>query len=373
MIRVNVLTLFPSPHMMDFWEAVHKSGDIHLRMFIKEPTIPRRSWGRVAECLDTEIAYWSELSAIGRLCWMRKVFSIPADIWILCDSYWSWENHLLAFWARRKRIPTVHHVERIRWEGLRFFDKQSWNWKRIIYRASKKAIVPLILLNFDALACHGTWSVKQYKRIAPSKYIFATEYYVDLDELRKIKRAKKRAGDSVSLVCCGALTLGKGLLYVLHNLKLIDSFPNWQIRIAGDGPLRRDLEAAVPDGLKSRVEFLGNVAAYKMRDFWKDADVLLFPSLYDGWGMVVVEALAAGVPVISGPNVGAARQYIASGHNGIIRDVNHCFLKTIIPILEDPRKINEFSRNARSSVEKYRPEIGAANFIEHLGILTNRE
>ncbi|MFC1712612.1 glycosyltransferase family 4 protein [Candidatus Poribacteria bacterium] len=370
MLRVNVLAEFPSPHMMDFWEAFHDCEDIELRLFFEKPTVSTKSWGRVAEALNTETTDWSKLSIADKVRWVKRVGGTTADAWILDDNYLFWEHHLLASWMRRKSIPTVFLAERTYWERRQSTGVRDW--RNVVYQALKKAIIPFLIRDFDALACHGVWAVEQYRDIAPDRYIFPTEYYVDLDDLRQIERPKKRPNDHVNLGFCGGLIPRKGLRYILHNLGVISQFHNWQLKVAGDGPLRGELEAAIPSKLRHRVEFLGNVSSHEMKDFWRDIDALLFPSLFDGWGMVVVEALAAGAPVISGPNVGAARQYIKNEYNGEIRDVNGSFLQAIVPLLEAPEKLNELSANARASVKNYRPEIGAKNFVRHLKTLAKQ-
>jgi len=370
MLRINVLAESPSPHMMDFWEAIHEDEDVELKLFFERPTSSTKSWGRIAKHLNADVGDWSRLSIADKIRWLKRTASVGADVWVLDDNYWFWEHHLLSFWMRRKNIPTVYLAERIYWESRQSIDTNSW--KNTAYRVVKKAAVPFIIRSFDAFACLGTWAAEQYRIITTGKYVFATEYYVDLDDLRQIERPIERPNDSVNLGFCGALTPLKGLRYIVCNLELISRFSNWELKVAGDGPLRNELEAAIIKQLRPKVEFFGHVPAHKMKAFWKSVDVFLFPSLSDGWGMAVVEALAAGVPVISGTNVGAARQYIRNGYNGEIRNVDDSFLQVIVPILEDPRKLDELSANARASVENYRPEIGAENFIKHLRILTNQ-
>jgi len=370
MLNVNVLTEFASPHMMDFWGMVNSREDVRLKIFFEEEIHPEKWWGRITENFDSEIACWSELSIRGKLRWIRRMSSVPVDVWVLCDNYRFWEHHLLASWMRRRSVPTVYLAERTYWECRR--STGTRDWRNVIYRALKKAMVPFLVRDFDALACYGSWAVEQYKAMAPSRYVFPTEYYVNLGDLRQIERPQKGRNGHINLGTCGALISRKGLDCVVSNLELIGQFPNWRLKVAGDGPLRSELESAVSEELKPRVDFLGHVSNHEMKAFWEDIDVLLFPSLFDGWGMVVVEALAAGVPVISGPNVGAARQYIRNEYNGEICDVDDSFLQAITPILEAPEKLNELSVNARASVRDYRPEIGAKNFIEHLKILTEQ-
>lgn len=368
MLKINVLTKSPSPHMMDFWQAVYNHEDLELRLFIEKPISSTKSWGKIPECLDVEVADWEKLSFINKVRWIKRISSAPADVWIQGDNHWYWENHLLALLMHRKKVPVVFLAERMYWKDRKF---RKDSLRNFLYPTLKKMLTLIFDRNFDVFACMGSWTVEQFSRLFPNKYIFPTQYYVNVDELRQIERSDKTSNDMITLGFCGGLVTGKGLVYIINNLNTINSHNNWQLKIAGDGPLRKELEALVPDGLKSRVEFLGHVQSSEMKAFWESIDVLLFPSLFDGWGMVVVEALASGVPVISGSNVGSSRQYIINGYNGEIRDVDNSFLKPVIPILEKPELLNQLCLNARASVERYCPEIGASDFIKHLKIIAN--
>ncbi|MBD3183897.1 glycosyltransferase [Candidatus Poribacteria bacterium] len=370
MLRIKVLTEFPSPHMMDFWDAINRLKEIRLKLFFEKVTVSTKSWGVIPDEIDTEIADWLNISTFDKINWLRKIFSEKADIWVLCDNYNFWENHLIAHWARNYKIPTIYMAERTYWKCRQFTGVKSW--RNPLYSFVKQITVPLIIRHFDALACYGGWACEQYNKLNSGSYIFPTEYYVNLDTLRKINRTKKNPDDVVVIGLCGALIPRKGFQYILSNLNLIKSFDNWEIRIAGSGYFGTELKAIIPDNFKPKVKFLGKISNEKMPEFWSEIDILLFPSLFDGWGMVVLEALSAGVPVISGDNVGAAREYIKNGCNGEVRKVDKNFIQALLPLLDNPEKLNILSINARKSVENYSPEIGASNFIKHIKIISKR-
>jgi glycosyltransferase involved in cell wall biosynthesis len=65
-----------------------------------------------------------------------------------------------------------------------------------------------------------------------------------------------------------------------------------------------------------RIRFLGRVSYDRVPALMQEAEVLLFPSRHDGFGMVTMEALAAGRPVVASRAVMSARQYIRPGKNG---------------------------------------------------------
>jgi len=95
------------------------------------------------------------------------------------------------------------------------------------------------------------------------------------------------------------------------------------------------------------------------------ADVLCVPSRYDGWGLVVPEGLAAGLPVIGTDRMGAALEFVKSGVNGwLIRAGDEDALwgamreASVMPL-------DEMGSRARESVSAHTLKSGAARFFEY--------
>ena len=107
----------------------------------------------------------------------------------------------------------------------------------------------------------------------------------------------------------------KGVIYGLRAFaRIAPQFPDARLLIAGDGPRRAALEAEAKTlGVANRVSFLG----------WRDdaaqimaaLDVLLMPSLWEGFGLVMLEAMAQTVPII-GSAVSAIPEVIVEGETG---------------------------------------------------------
>lgn len=97
--------------------------------------------------------------------------------------------------------------------------------------------------------------------------------------------------------CVGRLTDQKGQDYLLEAIALLPDPTKYRVLLAGTGPLRTRLEALAHKlSVADRVEFLGLVN--DMKDFYSQLDVLVMPSRYEGFGLVAVESMACGVPVI---------------------------------------------------------------------------
>jgi len=86
--------------------------------------------------------------------------------------------------------------------------------------------------------------------------------------------------------------------YIDDNLELARRRDNVYFVLIGDGPLRAAVEHAVGDvGLSQRFRFIRG--ATSIDRFWLAADVFAFPSVNEGFGIVIAEAAAAGLPVIA--------------------------------------------------------------------------
>jgi glycosyltransferase involved in cell wall biosynthesis len=88
---------------------------------------------------------------------------------------------------------------------------------------------------------------------------------------------------------------------------------------AGDGPLRESLEAEARSlGIENHVRFLGFVNQSALPEVYTASDLLVLPSEFEAWGLVVNEAMVCGVPAVVSDQVGARLDLIAPGTTGEI-------------------------------------------------------
>lgn len=111
----------------------------------------------------------------------------------------------------------------------------------------------------------------------------------------------------------GTATLHKGTHHLLAAWRKFNPGNAAVLQMVG----HVDLADAFFQGLGDSVSRQGFVLRSRMTEIYRQADVLVFPSLCDGFGMVVTEALSQGLPVITTPHVGAS-QMITPGVNGLI-------------------------------------------------------
>jgi glycosyltransferase involved in cell wall biosynthesis len=133
---------------------------------------------------------------------------------------------------------------------------------------------------------------------------------------------------------------------------------DWDLLVVGDGLLRDELRRRVPESLRSRVVWTGFVEGNESALSYHAADVLLLPSDYEPWALVVQEAMAAGLAVIASDVVGAAHELVEDGVNGRIFPVGN--LKELIGAVRQVTAadaIQAMKKNSRGVLAKYRETV----------------
>jgi N-acetyl-alpha-D-glucosaminyl L-malate synthase BshA len=109
-----------------------------------------------------------------------------------------------------------------------------------------------------------------------------------------------------------------------------------RLLLVGDGPERGPVETLVHErGLGEAVTFLGNQEY--VEDLLPHADVFLLPSLHESFGLVALEAMAVGVPVVA-TNVGGPNEVVVDGECGFLRGPRDVpgMVEAVLRILTDP-------------------------------------
>jgi glycosyltransferase involved in cell wall biosynthesis len=195
------------------------------------------------------------------------------------------------------------------------FQREIWKWKPTV-----------IVLNCDLPELLGSLSIGKHRLVAVEHATFPWTKRIQLGKIvRKILELRRVRWVSVSDHL--SIWQSKQVPRVIKNAilpqsqvaerrlkeikrinfvgRLIEKQPNWILevtretnlptRIIGDGALMQDLEKS-SKGLSSDVEFLGYVS--DPWDYFEEFDLLIVPSLFEGDGLVVVEALMRGLPIL---------------------------------------------------------------------------
>ncbi len=121
------------------------------------------------------------------------------------------------------------------------------------------------------------------------------------------------------------------------------------------------MELCHTPGLENRVKFIGCVSEEDLPVKYSQAKLVLFTGFEESFGLVPVEALASGTPVI-GPASGGLKETVTNGHNGILIETMtpEKLAEAIDNLLDDKDEYNKLCRNSMESVTKFSWESNAS-------------
>jgi len=129
----------------------------------------------------------------------------------------------------------------------------------------------------------------------------------------------EKGGNKKTILFVGRLHPVKGVRYLIESMAVIHrKMPCSNLIIVGDGEDRQELEELAKNlGLEDHVHFSGQVPQDRVHLYMHQADVFVLPSLSEGFGIVNIEAMAAGLPIVA-TNVGGIPDIIEEGVNGYL-------------------------------------------------------
>ncbi len=171
----------------------------------------------------------------------------------------------------------------------------------------------------------------------------------------------------------GSLIERKGVKYLLEAMPaLFRALPRYHLVIVGEGPQRTLLRQLAADlGIADRVAFVGQQPQEKVCAWMQQARLLVLPSLEEGMGVAIVEALACGTPVVAS-RVDGIQDVVTPDVGKLTSPADStALLEAITSILSNPSRWAEMSRNARErAVSNYDWNHIAAQFISLYQSLT---
>lgn len=177
-----------------------------------------------------------------------------------------------------------------------------------------------------------------------------------------VRKKHDSNGHNINLITIARLTEKKGVKYSLQAIaRLVPKYPNILYRIAGDGPLRYELEALVRElGLEKEVMLLGAIKHDEVKDLMMASHIFVLSSITakngdeEGIPVVLMEAQALGMPVLSTIHAGIP-ELVADGVSGYLvpeRDVD-TLAEKLDCLIEHQELWSEMGQAGRQFVEEH--------------------
>jgi glycosyltransferase involved in cell wall biosynthesis len=285
--------------------------------------------------------------------------------------------------AKRAGVPVVVTLHNYRllcpsatllYQGEIFADsvKSSFPWKAVrngVYRNSKTLTFWLAFVYWFHRKI-GTWRmVDKYIVLTPFAERQFLQSSIDLPKSKFIVKpnfvnrpvmAGKARGAHFLFV--GRLSDEKGISILLKAFQKC----NYSLHIAGDGPLRSEIENACKSN--SNINYKGNLSHSEVIEAMQQCTALIFPSIwYEGMPMTILESFAVGTPVITS-NLGAMSSMIRDGFNGLhfrVKDPGDLLNKLELWASLSPQKKSAYRLNALNTyLTNYTPEENLGQILE---------
>ncbi|TAH33397.1 glycosyltransferase [Candidatus Saccharibacteria bacterium] len=198
-----------------------------------------------------------------------------------------------------------------------------------------------------------------YKELMIQKYHLAPERIAVIPngtDHAIVKSAKKAPQGRLKLLFVGRLSPQKNLPLLLQALAHYASTydKDFHLTIAGNGELREALESQVKEyGLGKQVTFVGSLSGKELEDTYESADIFLLSSFVESFGIVLIEAMTKGLPIVS-TDIPAVRNVVQDGTNGILAAQEpQAFAEGVHRIASDKKLYEKMSSNNLKRASAY--------------------
>ncbi len=302
--------------------------------------------------LHRRISFWDDLVAFFKL-W-RIIQSLRPDI-VCTHTAKAGALGRLAAWLSgvRVRVHTFHgHI----------FHSYFSRWKTRMFLMAERFLALLTHCVFVISNTQATELTEKFRVVSKGKVRtvhlgLELEPFLNGDRFPRVFRLELGVDPSVFLVgIVGRLVPVKNHLMFLEAARLVaqkleKTGQKILFLVIGDGELRADLEnRAALLGLKGLVRFLG--WRKELEWVYSDLDLVVLTSLNEGTPVAVIEAMAAGVPVIS-TDVGGVRDVVRSGMGLLVESGDACGLSdSILSLMWDPNRRHIMGHRGREFVRE---------------------
>ena len=363
--RVVVLTSIMAPHRIAAFNALAADPDLDVSFVYLARTDPSREWH----------AHEDEMRFRHHLLHERgRIRRGPA--------YVHFSTGLLS--ALRETRPDVlvvggwDQVANLEAYGLRDLLRCRFIWwiesnlrdrrpvSSLIHRAKMRFIA-----SADGVVVPGVSSREYVSALgAPPDSIWLAPNAVDNHRYRGRAGDRSMRSGPVRVLFVGRLESEKGVLTLLDAWAAVPM--SSELTIVGTGSLRARIAERVATTAMRPVKLLGHQGRDDLADHYAGADIFVLPSVSDPWGLVLNEAMAAGLPVVASSAAGAVAELVEHGRNGFVVEPwdAGALWHSLSALITDPAERIRMGGESSAMIDAFTPAAWAEGMREAiLGVL----
>jgi glycosyltransferase involved in cell wall biosynthesis len=354
----------PTPYQLDFFASLKKYFELEVVYFsVREAD---RQWDLPTEGIGYKTIVLND-NLISRFVhrWIPSFhFSTgiktvvkednPSFV-IVNGTYWTPNVALILYLYRNHNTKTAYWSEPV-------FDSQG-----LMLRLKRLMLYPILKWT-DYLFAIGTAARDSFLGYGYARPIINIPYNIDMlpfkeignEDLSLVLNVLGNPGkEEIIILTSGSLINRKGIDTVIKAFKSLKSSKSLRLVIMGDGEERRTL-TTLADG-DSRIKFIGFQEKHLIPYWFKAADIFVFASRYDGWGLVINEAIAGDAAIICSTAVGAGRDLLQDGVNGFLVDPENVegFATAMTKLITDTSLRESFVKNNSENAERLSSDYNA--------------
>lgn len=267
-------------------------------------------------------------------------------------------------------------IKYILWSGSTKYEK---SWRREV----SKPLVKIIVKGSDACIAYGTRAKEYLESLgAESKKISISLNTTDINryrilagKYRKSKSSLKKKmnlGDKYLIMYYGQLIHRKGVDILIDAYERVKKqYKVAALLIIGSGPLETTYKRIVDRRKLKDVVFIKDPGDIEICRYYAISDLFVLPSREEVWGLVINEAMACGLPIITTNRVGASADLVLDGRNGSIVGVGRSkdLSRAMINLIKNDELLNRYSVYSRNFIKNFTPKSASVSFINTIDSL----
>jgi len=372
-IKILYMTGYLSPHLQPLLNSISEIPSLDLNVWYCDSGLQFRDWKHDLKPRHDYVISEKKLRIINNIefHWDYRIIDFIAknrsDLYFITQ-YDIPTLRLAMLYLEWKGLPWVLHAERPVIGNKNLF--KIMLGALIRNRPLKKA---------SAILATGEWSADIFRELVSwGKPVYSVPYYIDLnryeaDEKKGLEIVWQQCGCArhsadFIFIFVGSLIPLKGVLMLAKAFnRLVSLRPECRLLVVGEGPLKGRMEEILTHEARERTWFLSKVEYMNVPSLYRVAHAFVLPTQHDGWGMVINEAMLAGLPVVTTTACGAAHDLIIEGRNGYMippHDVK-VLAERMIYLASHRDEARAMGADGRRTIlERHTPAHGAEKFYE---------